>query len=694
MMVKSFREIFTAASGTSDLQSADPPVNFAAPLFRIRIPPTFMTLAELTQSIFSAVNAGNLLPQSQANLLELLHGAQNPLYLASVSELVSTNAWQELNDRFFKKLSFGTSGLRGRTIGKIVTTLERGHGGLNGRPEFPCVGTNALNHYNVSRATRGLASYVLGWLKEHGVTRRGRIVFSHDTRHFSRDFAEYAARICNDLGLDAYLFPGHRATPELSYAVRELNADAGVMLTASHNPAHDNGYKVYFNDGSSIIDPVATGILTEVNKITQESYTPVAESDRGTLTILNSSMDDAYVTRLKSLLMDPDVLDKGKALKIVYTAIHGCGGVLVPRILRELGFNIITVPEQDIPDGRFPTVKSPNPENASALQMGIDLAEKENADIVIGTDPDADRMGVVVRDKAGKLTLITGNEIGSLMAWYRIKKFCDQGIINDTNKARCVLVKTVVTTDLQASVCKGFGIPCVETLTGFKFIGAKLGKYEKLLPPAIQATYRSLTDAEARTQHLQHGKFFVFGGEESYGYLGSDFIRDKDANGAVLMFAELAAYAKSRNLTIVELLDEVYCEFGYFLEESYSAQFDGAAGAEAMYSLMDEYSNNPPTSLDGKKVVKLTHFNRDVIHDSEGDLIPKENLLFFDLEDGSRFAVRPSGTEPKIKYYFFGQRIPAPGTKFSPADLPAIKAQVKSTLDRLWVDVQAGNSKG
>ncbi len=648
-----------------------------------------MNLTELTPLLDAAVAAQQLLPASRANLLELLGGASTPLYLQSVAELVEGGQWAELNDRFFKKLSFGTSGLRGRTIGKVITSVEQGAGGPNERPEHPCVGTNTLNYYNLSRATRGLATYVKRWLAENRVARNGRIVISHDTRHFSRDFAQFAARLCNDLGVDAFLFEGHRATPELSYAVRQLNADAGVMLTASHNPAHDNGFKVYFDDGSSIIDPQAPGILAEVNAITAEAYETVTADARGTLTTLGPDIDERYVTRLKSLLMDPSILEKGRALKIVFTPIHGCGGVLAPRILRELGFNVTTVPAQDIPDGRFPTVDSPNPENASALKMGMDLAEEIQADIVIATDPDCDRMGVVVRDGTGKLTLITGNEIGSLMAWYRIKQFCDQGIIHAGNKQRTVLVKTYVTTDLQAAICNGYGIPYVETLTGFKYVGAKLGKYERALPADIQANYRNMTDEATRAAHLEHGHFFVFGGEESYGYLGSDFIRDKDGNGAVLMFAELAAYAKGRGLTIVDLLDEVYCEFGYFLEESHSRVFEGAAGAETMTRLMASYNNQPPTALAGLQVVKTIDFGKDTVLDSEGDVVPKENMLFFDLEDGSRFAVRPSGTEPKIKYYFFGRQMPAAGSALPAAELASIKQAVAANLAKLWADVLA-----
>jgi phosphoglucomutase len=648
-----------------------------------------MTLEQLTPLLSAAVADNKLLPASRDNLLELLGGSATPMYLQSVAELVVANEWNEINDRFFKKLSFGTSGLRGRTIGKVITSVEQGNGGPNQRPEFPCVGTNALNFYNLSRATRGLATYVKRFLAQTHVSRRGRIVICHDTRHFSLDFAKFAAAICNDLGVDAYLFDSHRATPELSYAVRQLNADAGVMLTASHNPAHDNGFKVYFNDGSSIIDPHAPGILAEVNAITSEAYDKVAADARGTVTMLGADMDESYVTRLKSLLMDPSILEKGRALKVVYTAIHGCGGVLAPRILRELGFNLLTVPEQDIPDGRFPTVASPNPENAAALQMGMDLAEKEGADIVIGTDPDCDRMGVVVRNQSGQLTLITGNQIGSLMAWYRIKQFVEQGIINEGNKAHAGLIKTYVTTDLQAVICQHYGIHYVDTLTGFKYVGAKLGKYEQMLPADIQTKYRTMTDTETRDAHLKDGRFFVFGGEESYGYLGSDFIRDKDGNGAVLMFAELAAYAKSRNLTIVDLLDEVYCQFGYFQEESHSKGFEGAAGAATMAKLMASYNNEPPTSLAGFDVVSTIDFGKDTVIDTEGDIVPKENMLFFDLADGSRFAVRPSGTEPKIKYYFFGRKVPAAGSVLSAGGLPAIKDAVAAHLAALWADVQA-----
>jgi phosphoglucomutase len=346
----------------------------------------------------SAVTAGQLLPDSVANINALLAASANPVYRASIEELAAAGQWSELNDRFFQALKFGTGGLRGRTIGKIVTQAERGSAAdeKHVRPEHPCVGTNSMNYYNVTRATRGLVAYVKAF--RTGSSGRPSIVFAHDTRHYSSDFAKHCAQIATDLGVDVYLFDGCRATPEMSYAVRTLRADAGVMITASHNPPHDNGYKVNFNDGAGIVEPHATGIIKEVNAIHDESWTPLPESERGTLTTLGADMDERFLKQVLTLMLQPELLQQeaAKKLKIVYTALHGAGGVLVPVILERLGFNFLTVPEQDVRDGAFPTVKSPNPENASALQMAVDLANAEGADIIIGTDPDCDRMGVGV----------------------------------------------------------------------------------------------------------------------------------------------------------------------------------------------------------------------------------------------------------------------------------------------------------
>jgi phosphoglucomutase len=635
-------------------------------------------MSALNDLLTAAVADGSLLASAKSNIEVLLGGTTSEIAHKTIQELADTGEWDELNDRFFKTLAFGTGGLRGRTIGRVITTAEQGCGGSNGRPEHPCVGTATMNFYNVSRAVRGLITYTKQFA---GPGRKPVLVFAHDTRHFSRDFAEFCAKICADLGCDAYLFDGPRATPQLSFAVRELRADAGVVLTASHNPAHDNGFKAYFNDGAQIVDPHATAIVNEVNAITQERYVPVPEEARGTVTILGAEMDERYITRLKTLLLKPDLLD-GASTKIVFTNLHGTGGHINVPMLRGMGFEVLTVPEQDIQDGRFPTVESPNPENGPALQMAIDLAEKSGAEIVIGTDPDADRMGVAVRDTTGKMVLLTGNQIGSLMAWYRLKTAFEIGWLSNANRSRAVLVKTFVTTELQHAIADGFGVGIVDTLTGFKYIAGKLRKYEEAIPVDKKGDYRSLTEDQTRSLRLEYSRFFVFGGEESYGYLGSDAIRDKDANGATLMFAEVAAYAKSVSKTLTELMDDIYTGYGYYLEIGKSLVMEGADGAAKIAALANSYAENPPAEVDGSAVVRVRDFAKQDLFDQEGDLLPKEKMLFVDLEDGRSFAVRPSGTEPKIKFYLFGKH--APG-----GDLTADKESVKSGLVNLWSWIEA-----
>lgn len=640
----------------------------------------------LEATLQSAADAGHLLKSSHENILALLAASENPVYRASVLELAEAGEWAELNDRFFQALKFGTGGLRGRTIGKKVTAAERGGAPADQRPEHPCVGTNSMNFYNIGRATRGLVAYVKAWRAKAGLEGRPSIVFAHDTRHFSPEFAQRCAQIAMDNGADVYLFDGCRATPEMSFAVRSLRADAGVMLTASHNPPHDNGYKVNFSDGAGIVEPHASGIIKEVNAITDEAYTPLPVAEQGKLTTLGAEMDAQYLERVETMMLQPELLKdpKAKALKIVYTALHGTGGVLVPVLLRKLGFTFFTVPEQDVQDGRFPTVKSPNPENAPALKMAVDLANKEGADIVIGTDPDCDRMGVGVRNAKGEMVLLTGNQTGSLMGWYRLKTMTDLGILNEGNIKNAVFLKTFVTSPMQDTIAAKYGVQCINTLTGFKWISAKLAKYEAALPADILAKYRDLPAAESRAARLQHSKFLVFGGEESYGYMGDDFSRDKDGNGAVVMFAELAAYAASRGLTVADLLDEVYCEVGYFLEVNQSKTFEGAQGAAQISKLADSYGSNPPTEVDGSKVVNVRDFRKDEIRDEEGEVVAKEKMLFVDLEDGRSFAVRPSGTEPKIKYYMFGRQVPANGGTLSKEELEAAKAKVSASLASMW----------
>ena len=646
-------------------------------------------LADLNARIKQAAAHGQLIESSARNIRTLLEGAGSDVYFRSVSELVGAAEWQELNDRFYQTLAFGTGGLRGRTIGKIVTTAERGNAGEGERPEFPCVGTNAMNFFNINRATRGLVAYLQDWNRREGSSTNPKIVIAHDPRFFSKQFAELAAKVAAENGCDAFVFDGPRSVPELSFAVRHLHANAGIVITASHNPPHDNGYKVYFEDGAQVIDPHASGIIAKVNAITTESFTPLPKEQQGKVTVIGKNIDQAYMHRLETLILDPRVIREAKSLRIVYTPLHGTGSVIIRPMLNRLGFKFQVVPEQDCFDGRFPTVKSPNPEYGEALTMAINLAEKENADLVAATDPDCDRMGVAVRTKDGKMKLLTGNQIGSLLAWYRIKTLFDKGVLNQQNTARAVIIKTFVTTDLQNAIADHYGVRCVETLTGFKYIGAKLANYERAIPEHLRRSYADLAESETRRLRFAYSSFYVFGGEESYGYSGADFVRDKDGNGAVIMFCEVAAYAKSRGQTVDQLLDEIYSQFGYFAEKTSSLVFEGAEGANKIASLMKSYAADPVREILGSKVANIRNFETDEIRDVEGDLIPKTKMLMLELEDGTRIAVRPSGTEPKIKYYLFARRQPK-SEKFTGADLDRIKAEVEKHLENLWSWLRTG----
>src|SRR5438105_1253538 len=515
------------------------------------------------------------------------------------------------------------------------------------------------------------------------ISTKPKVVIAYDPRFFWKEFAVLAAKVASENGCNAFIFGSPRSVPELSFAVRYLTASSGVMITASHNPPYDNGYKVYFSDGAQVIEPHANEIIAKVNAIPSESYTPLPKDRQGKVEMIGTDIDEAYMRRLGTLVLDPTVIREAKSLKIVYTPLHGTGGVIIEPMLKRLGFNFEVVPEQDHFDGRFPTVKSPNPENAEALTMAIDLAEKEDADLVVATDPDCDRMGAAVRATSGKMKLLTGNQIGSLLAYYRTKTLFDQGVLNKENAARAVIIKTFVTTDLQKAIAEHYGLRCVETLTGFKYIGAKLGKYEQALPENVRQKYVDLSEEETRRLRLAHSSFYVFGGEESYGYSGADFVRDKDGNGAVIMFCEVAAYAKSRGQTVDQLLDEIFATFGCFAEKNGSLVFEGAEGAGKIARLIESYSASPFLEVLGSRVIGIKNFETDMVEDVEGDLIPKEKMSIFELEDRTRIAVRPSGTEPKIKYYLFAQRRPENG-KFDSAELARIKAQVGEKLDRLW----------
>ncbi|MGH8048574.1 MAG: phospho-sugar mutase [Chthoniobacterales bacterium] len=616
-------------------------------------------MLDLLSSINQAAAAEKLLASSATQCCQFLASNTDPVALAAIGELVESQAWAELDNRFFRTLAFGTGGLRGKTIGAIVTAAEQGAGGSNGRPEHPCVGTNAINYYNLSRATQGLVAYALDWHAKSGRTphlgvpsTRPAICIAHDTRHFSREFAEFVAKVIADLGMDALLFEGARSTPELSFAVRQTGAVAGINLTASHNPPEYNGYKVYFADGGQIVEPHAGGIIARVNAITGENYEPATE--RGRVISLDHEMDEAYLAQLETLLLDPAIV-RAAGLRVVFSALHGVGGVISVPALRRIGCTVSTVASQDAPDGRFPTVKSPNPENAEALTLAMQQADAEGADLVLATDPDADRLGVAARGSDGALQLLTGNQLGSLMAWYRAKKFVASGGTNG------VIIKTFVTTDLQKAIAAKFGVRCVETLTGFKYIGAKLAKYEAI----------------AAGDPSNDGTKFVFGGEESYGYSGADFVRDKDANAAAVMLAEVAAFAKANGKTLPDLLDELFAEFGVHLEHSESLVMEGADGAAKIQALVESYRSSPPAVIGGAKVVQVRDFSLGGLVDIEGDEIPREAMMIFEVEGGLRIAVRPSGTEPKIKFYMFVAQPPGGIVEES-------KSAAKTRLSEAW----------
>ena len=635
---------------------------------------------EFKQAIESAVQEGKLSTDSAENVGRLMRESkQVPRMVASIQELVDKCEWEELNDRFFRTLAFGTGGLRGRTIGKVVTKAEMGKPTALGRPEFPAVGTNCMNEGNVVRATQGLVNY----LQKSFPGQAPRVVFAHDTRFFSREFAELAARTVAAAGGTAYLFSEDRSTPELSFAVRHLGAQAGVEITASHNPSHDNGYKAYFSDGAQIVEPHASGIIREVEAVREPNLNPQWEGG-GKVVSIGAEVDEEYQLGLRELILEEEMLKKeGKALKVVFSPLHGTGGRIVPEMLARAGVKVLLVKEQEKGDGRFPTVKSPNPENGEALAMGIELAKKERGDLVLATDPDGDRMGVALRNRDGEYELITGNQIGSLLAAYRIDRMRAKGWIQPGQEKSCCLIKTFVTTDLQKEIAAVAGIRCVETLTGFKYIGEKLGIYEK------QAGGRGKMGAEEwRKKRMEKSTFFVFGGEESYGYSGGDYVRDKDANGAVLMFVEAAAWAKSQGRNLLEEMDEIYRRHGLYLEKLGTLEMPGAEGAKQIAQAVESYQSRPPKVWGGRKVVGVIDFEKGCHRDVEGQEIPKERMLIFDLGEGFRVAVRASGTEPKMKCYFFGKRKVG-----AMEDLGRAKQELAGELNELWSWTQADAEK-
>jgi phosphoglucomutase len=502
----------------------------------------------------------------------------------------------------------------------FYTDLEFGTGGMRGKMG---VGTNRINKYTIGQATQGLANYMK---KQFPDANDMSVVIAHDSRNNSPFFSQVCADVLSASGIKAYLFSDLRPTPELSFAVRELGCNAGIVITASHNPKEYNGYKVYWNDGAQIVAPHDTGIISEVRAI--ESVEEVSFSSNSDLIeTLDDTIDRKYMAKVQSLSVDAFKEEK-KNLKIVFS-LHGTGITMVPQVLKNAGFeNVILEETQAIPSGDFPSVESPNPEERSALRMAMELAEKEGGDLVLGTDPDADRVGLVARNSSGELTLINGNQACALIVYYRLEQMKTAGTI----PANGFIAKTVVTSDLISNMAKAYGVKLYETLTGFKWIASVIRE--------------------------QEGKeVFLGGGEESYGYLVGDFVRDKDAVISSLVLSECAAWAASKGKTLIGILDEIYLRFGHFRERLISVVREGKSGKEEIQAMMDGFRTNPPAALMGSKVISITDILNGTVTDKVTgnftDLgLPSSNVMQFTLENGLKFTARPSGTEPKIKFYF------------------------------------------
>ena len=629
--------------------------------------------------IATAATAGHLLPGAAENLAAFL-AAKFPAWAArSIDELVAQGAWSELNDRFYRYLEFGTGGMRGRTIGVIATRAETGTVSSSGSPEHAAIGSNMLNDFTLIRAVIGLHRYTAKFLAQKNTTVKPRLVIAHDVRHFARHFSDLAASTWAQLGGEAFVFDGPRPTPQLSYSVRWLKAHAGIVITASHNPPHDNGFKAYFDDGAQVVPPHDTGIVAEVNAVPLAELGKFLKPRLNGVTTLGREADAAYLAVAAKAALDPAVFRKTK-LKVVFTNIHGTGAVHSLPLLKEAGCDVMPVPEQLAGDARFPTVKSPNPENAAALARAVALAEREGADVVLATDPDADRMGCAVRDRAGKMELLTGNQIGALLAEYRLTKYKELGWIPREGSPHAAIVKTFVTTQLQDAIGRGHGVKVINTLTGFKWIAAKMRGYEDRLVQAMGAgfDYEATPFAERARLLQQHSTFYVFGTEESYGYLPNDYLRDKDGNSACLMFAELCAWVKGRGLTVPEYLDEIFLRYGFYLEGVINIYYEGASGSTKIKRILETYRADPPKAFGDVKVAQFQDFGREDIRDADGELIPKQDLYLVTLANGYSFAARGSGTEPKMKFYLFANEKVA-----SAAELPAVKARVRATLEAL-----------
>lgn len=544
-----------------------------------------------------------------------------------VQDLIDNNP-NELLESFYKNLEFGTGGLRG----------------------IMGVGSNRMNTYTVAMATQGFANYIK---KMFADVAQPQVAIAYDCRNNSKDFAKTTADVMSANGIKVFIFNSLRPTPELSFAIRELNCQAGVVITASHNPKEYNGYKAYWNDGGQLVSPHDKNVITEVEKITDISMVNF-KADEKLIEYLDEKFDEIYIDKILSLSLSPKLIKKQKDLVFVYTPIHGTGGQIVPKLFEKAGFkNLHTVEEQMVVDGNFPTVVSPNPEEKAAMTMAIEKAKKVNADVVLATDPDADRVGIAIRDEKGEYILMNGNQTASLLIYYLLTRWNELGKLTGNE----YIVKTIVTTELLFAIADKYKVQKFDVLTGFKFIADKI-----LHNPNMT---------------------FIGGGEESYGYLVGDFVRDKDAAIACFIIAEMTAWAAEQNKTLLQILKEIYKEFGFYKESLISLTKKGISGSEKIKQMMHKFRTEPPRRLLGSKIVEIKDYKTGVCKDMNIGVetiinLPKSDVLQFFTENGCKVTIRPSGTEPKIKFYF--------GTKANLndiADFDLVEEEIDDKLSRL-----------
>lgn len=608
----------------------------------------------------SLIKHDELLSSTRANICEFLSCDGLPNWAHnSILELIEAGEYDELNDRFFKTSEFGTGGIRGRTVGKILPKSEYANSNTQ-VPEHASVGSIYVNDFNIIRATIALFRYCRIFLNAHKYThKQPTLVVSYDTRFFSKYFCELCASTWGKLGGYAMIFDGPRSTPQLSFSVRYLHATAGVMITASHNPWHDNGFKAYFSDGAQMVEPHASGVIAQYNEITLSEVIKHLTIDLSHVMVLDNYVDDAYLSTVAETVIDSELL-RNSSPSVVFTPLHGVGAISTFPLLNRFGINYSVVDKQNDQDSMFSTVKSPNPENKEALKLAIDKAEADLADIVLATDPDGDRVAIAARNKAGEFECFSGNVAWAMLIDYRLSVLYEKGILNSENCENAAIIKTFVTTPLIEKIAKSYHVKCVNTLTGFKWIGEKINDYEQDLYQKIFSQQNGLsinydtTDVVKRLELLlENSTFFVFGCEESYGCLSSDVVRDKDANSAVLMLCELAAYAKKNKLTLCDLRDKMFKKYGYFGESVLNIYYDGADGSKKISNILNSYRMQCPKIVNDVQLSKFTDFKIENIFDCDGKQIVKQDFFFIELNNGCKYAVRASGTEPKIKFYIF-----------------------------------------